>query len=109
MRLTTSASASGSSESSSGLSVLRSSQAASWSSDSVAPAGLGYIATTASTELLYMKNDSPIGTSRRAQSSSGSEKSSSQTTRVPVGRRFGSPERWAQQVAQAQRIRRSFS
>ena len=33
-----------------------------------------------------MKNDSPIGTSRRAQSSSGSEKSSSQTTRVPVGR-----------------------
>ena len=55
-----------------------------------------------------MKNDSPIGTSRRAQSSSGSEKSSSQTTRVPVGRRLGSPERWAQQVAHDQRIRRSF-
>ena len=54
-----------------------------------------------------MKKASPIGTSSRAQSSSGSSKPSSQTTRLPVGRSSGSPERCAQQVAQTQRIRRS--
>ena len=73
----------------------------------MAPAGLGYIATTQSVTLECMKNASPIGIRNCAQISSGSLKSSSHSVRLPVGRNSASPERSAQQLSQTQTIWRS--
>ena len=77
------------------------------SSLSVAPAGLGYIATTHSVTLEYMKKASPIGIRNCAQISSGSWKSSSHSVRWPTGRNSFSPERSAQQLSQTHTIWRS--
>ena len=71
------------------------SQVSKCSSLSVAPAGLGYIATTQSVTLECMKNARPIGIRNCAQSSSGSSKPSSHSVRLPVGPELG--------VARAQR------
>ena len=81
-----SASESASSCSSTELSATSRPQDAKWSSLSVAPAGLGYIATTHSVVLLRRKNASPIGSPNPAQSSSGIWNSSSQSVRMPTGR-----------------------
>ena len=60
------------------------SQVSKCSSLSVAPAGLGYIATTQSVTLECMKKARPIGIRNCAHSSSGSSKPSSQSVRVPT-------------------------
>ena len=83
------------------------SQVSKCSSLSVAPAGLGYIATMQFVTLECMKNARPIGIRNCAQSSSGSSKSSSQSVRLPVGRNSGSPERSAQQLSHTHTIWRS--
>ena len=90
-RLTISASASGSRRSRTGLAAHSASQASSSSSDSVAPAGLGYSATTEPVTLLRSRKARPIGIWNAAQTSSGIAKSSSHSVRTPGGRNSGRP------------------
>ena len=107
MRLTISASASVSSQQRRVQRRTSSFHASTAISDSVAPAGLGYSATTPPEALESRKKASPIGIRNDAQRSSGRSKSSSQTVRVPVGRSSASPPRSATQLSQAQRMWRS--
>ena len=67
MRFTSSASTSGSISSSAGFSCSISSQVSNDSSDSVAPAGLGYNATTRPCGVLLKKNAMLIGIIRPSQ------------------------------------------
>ncbi len=56
------------------------------SSDSVAPPGLGYMATMHPVTVDSMKKASPIGIWKPAHRSSGTSRPVSQTVRLPVGR-----------------------
>ena len=77
---------SGSSPSSTGLRSTSRRQVSKCSSLSVAPAGLGYIATTHAVTVDSMKNASPIGIRKLAHSSSGTSRSASHSVRLPTGR-----------------------
>ena len=101
---TISASASGSRSRSTGFIATSRLQVSKCSSLSVAPAGLGYIATTQFVTVECMKNASPIGIRNCAHSSSGSAKSASQRVRLPVGRNSASPDRSAQQLSHTHTI-----
>src|SRR3954447_21171632 len=79
--LTRSASTSGSISASTGLAASSSDQASSSRSDSVAPAGLGYSATTRSAELERKKNAMSTGIRRRSHCAASSTKSSSRPRR----------------------------
>ena len=107
LRSTIRPSTSGSSVVSTGLSATSRSQADRSSSDSVGPAGLGYMATTPSEIVLRMKNASPIGMPNEAQRSSSRTRSGSHATRVPTGRYSSAPARMAMQASHAHSIRRS--
>ena len=77
---------SGSSPSRTGLSSRIRLHESKCSSLSVAPAGLGYIATTHAVTVDSMKNASPIGIWKLAHRSSGTSSPGSHSVRFPVGR-----------------------
>ena len=104
MRLTISASASGSRSSSTGLAATSRSHASRSSSHSVAPAGLGYSPTTLPPSLERRKNARPIGIWNSAHSSSDS---SSPRATPCASRSAGSARRPSGPTSTSGRRRRS--